>query len=209
MRKIIISILLLLLCISFACADDFSPPSNSVAGFKIEVPASDIFLEVYFFSYPYVDHRKISGSGASRLANNSETSFTTEDDGSVPKFAFRVKTRRLYNLNIRLTFSPMINDNNEADPADKYGFYTVTIYNPSYWDDDYMDDYLERGALESLDVDTVAGVSTTVTTPDMHVPVPKNGIDTWLYPLAFDFSNYLDGYNGSYTGTIKVEVLSQ
>ena len=207
MRKGIISILLLLLCISSASADGFALPQNSIAGFSINVPAENTFLQVYFYSYPEPSHKKLGSAGLKQLGNNSETVLNAEDDGTVPRLAFRVKTRHFYEVNIRLTFSPLINDDSGADPEDKYGFYGVTIYNPLYWNDEYLDDYAGKGVLSSFFVDKAAGYTTTVTTPEMHLPTTKDGIDTWLYPMAFDLTRYL--FNGAYTATIRMEVVSQ
>lgn len=209
MRKSIISILLLLLCISIASADGFVLPQNSIAGFSINVPAVDTFLQVYFYTYATPTHTKLGSAGLKQLGNNSTTNMTAENDGSVPSLAFRVKTRHFYEVGVRLTFLPMINDDKNADPGYKYGFYGVTIYNPLYWNDEYLDGYVESGVLCSFDVDEVNGVTELVTTPERHIPESKDGIDTWLYPMAFDFSSFIDGYNGAYTATIKMEVLSQ
>ena len=203
MRRVIIAILLLLLCISFASADVFTPPADSVAGFKINVPVgSSPLLEVRFFSYLSTEHKKITRS-LSDQASGKVTDLSPEDDGTVPKLAFRVKTRRYYNVNIRLNFSPMINDDSEADIRYKYGFYDVVIYGPIYWDTGYMDDYVGN-VYDTLSVDSKSGASVEITAPSN-----LNELDTWLYPLAVDFSDYIDGYNGDYTATIMLEVLSQ
>jgi len=209
MRKSIISILLLLLCISFALADGYDPPGNSVAGFKINVPSGSRWLDVFFYSYPSIEHVKPDKGGSAKQSNNSVTSLDSEEDGSVPRLAFRVKTRLYYEENLRLTFSPMINDDQEVPENLKYGFYSVTIYNPLYWNDDYLDEYVSKGVLRTFDVDEKSGVSITVTTPAKHIPASSDNIDTWLYAMAFDFSSYIRMYDGDYTATIKLEVVSK
>lgn len=216
-KAYIFSILLLFVLVPSVLCD---PSPNITFGFKVNKDPTNgnnkPELLLHFYS---VDWETESGANknAGQFAKNhsaiQEMNMDNSKNLSQPQVIVAFETRYIYSFYFWLRFSPMT-----SEGSDFKGKYEATVYEKIFYDTYTV------GNSEML-VLTESHTAHLVEFPDEGPVVPvslrlefpamssrgsgANGRERWMYPISFDFSDYLSSYPaGEYTATITVEVNS-
>ena len=218
-KAFIFSILLLFVLVPSVLCD---PSPNITFGFKVNKDPTNgnnkPELLLHFYS---VDWETESGTNvnAGRFALNhsaiQEMNMDNSKDLSQPQVIVAFETRYIYSFSFWLKFSPMT-----SEGSDFKGKYKATVYEKIYYDTYnktiadsdslYLSESLTAYTIMFPDDGPVAPVSLRMEFPAMSsIGASKTGRERWMYPISFDFSDYLSSYPaGEYTATITVEVNS-
>ena len=187
MRKILLAILVLVLFVSTAYAENGGVTLGFLVRKEYETQQS-WNIEVFFT--PYEENQR-----ADRVVllterhayTESEISF--DEDLGTPQLGFAVWTKNFYNLGLRFKFSLMVN----TEDNDVVGGYRVRIYKPKYYNVNN-----DRAAKSTYltDLETLTGWDDLV--------VNTNTVDSKMTVsclVDFNDRNYTDPENGSFVKT--------
>lgn len=216
-KALIITILLLFVLILPAFCD---PAPNITFGFRVLKDKTNgnnnPELKLHFYKIDWETEagaNKNAGSFANRHSDINDMNIDNTKNLSQPQVIVAFETRYIYNFYFWLRFSPMT-----SDGSDYKGKYDATVYDRIFYDT-----FSERNSemlilteshtaheIEFPEEGPVVPVNLRLKFPAMTEPsVSGNGRERWMYPIAFDFSEYLSSYPaGEYTAAITVEVNS-
>lgn len=215
----IITILLLFVLVLPAFCD---PSPNITFGFRVLKDKTNgnntPELKLHFYS---VDWETESGENvnAGRFALTKsdihEMAMDNSKDLSQPQVIVAFETRYIYSFYFWLRFSPMT-----SEGSDFKGKYEATVYEKIFYDT-FRDTINNSEMLVLTQSHTAHQIEFDdegpVTPVNLRLEFPAmssrganaTGRERWMYPIAFDFSEYLSSYPaGEYTASITVEVNS-
>ena len=218
-KALIFAILLLFILVPSALCD---PSPNITFGFRVYKDKTNgnntPELKLHFYA---IDWETESGPNVNsgRWANNHSTTQELNVDNTkdmdLPQVIVAFETRYIYSFTFWLKFSPMT-----SEGSDFKGKYKAKVYEKIFYDTYYktignsemltLTDSLTEYLIEFPDEGPVVPVSLRLEFPAMSSRgAGATGRERWMYPIAFDFSDYLSSYPaGEYTATITVEVNS-
>lgn len=116
-------------------------------------------------------------------------------DLGMPQIQLEVNTNKTTDYNLKLTFSAM--KHSDGGDVSFFGYYKARITDIIR---------LSQSDLDYRDVEFTSPSDVSVTFPG-DCSNNANNILSFYYPIAFDFSDYLEDYGaGSFGGTIRAEV---
>ena len=217
MRKAFI--LMVLLLSVFAPSVFCDPSPNITFGFKVLSTQNETNypeLKLHFYRVDWETEsgaNKNAGKFAKGRADIHEMTMDYSKNLSQPQVILAFETRFIYSFYFWLKFSPMT-----SEGSDFKGKYKATVYEKIFYDSIstgnsemlVLTESHTAHQIEFPEEDPVAPVNLMLEFPAQTFPERSgNGRERWMYPIAFDFSDYLSSYPaGEYTATITVGVNS-
>ena len=225
-KALIFAILLLFVFVSSVFCD----VPNTTYGFKINTlphPDRAYDLVLHFYSIDSANEwNKGLNAGQFSLSHSDVTQLDLDTAKGLaePQVIVAFETRYIYGFNFWLKFSRMTtsgtafrgeykvriydryfykNFNNITTGSDSLDYSNssvgITLYDASFVSDD------GQGGSTSLD-----NIEVVIAFPNMTLGGSDKGRERWMYPIAFDFSDYISSYPaGDYSGTVTLEVIAQ
>lgn len=229
-RALIFAILLLFILVPSALCD---PVPNTTYGFKINKMSKEgdnrqYELVLHFYSIdPSTEWNTGLNAGDFTLSHSdvAQRNLDISKGLTEPQVIVAFETRYIYGFNFWLKFSKMT-----APGTSFKGKYKVRIYDRYFYTNfnrvttgshslDYSSENPSGVSVYDRAFDSSDGqggsvsfenIEVVIAFPEMTLGRSDHGRERWMYPIAFDFSDYISGYPaGDYTGTITLEVIAQ
>lgn len=215
-KALIFTILLLFVLVPSMFCD---PSPNITFGFRVLKDKTNgnnnPELLLHFYSVNWETEAGANKNAGQFAKNHSaihEMNMDNAKDLSTPQVIVAFETRYIYSFYFWLTFSPMT-----AEGSNYKGIYDATVYEKIFYDTYTVNNSEMLVLTESHTAHQIEFSSDDPIPVGLRLEFPAmssrgsgaNGRERWMYPIAFDFSDYLNSYPaGEYTATITVEVNS-